>query len=101
MAINKLSAKLAAAIAGVGLLISAPMAHADPASNNDQYDQYLISLGVPGDLLQLGYQQCAQLRAGTSEKVLIGQLETPGYNLGRAGAEDVVTAAHQYLCADA
>jgi hypothetical protein len=62
------------------------------------------SHGVDGDLLQLGYDQCAALRAGSSEQVLIGALETPGYsqyNLGRAGAEDVVVAAHRYLCPDA
>jgi hypothetical protein len=101
MTMKKVILAATSAVLATGIALFAPVAHADPASNNDQYDQFLISHGVDGDLLQLGYDQCTALRAGSSEKVLIGQLETPGYNLGRAGAEDVVTAAHQYLCADA
>ena len=79
-------------------MCGASVAHADPASNNDQYDQFLISHGVDGDLLQVGYNECAPLRAGSSEQALIGQLER---RMGSAQADDIVVAAHRYLCADA
>jgi hypothetical protein len=89
---------VATAAAALAVAVSAGIAHADPASDNDQYDQYMISHGVDGDLLQLGYAQCAGLRAGSSEQVLIGQLE---HQMSWATSNAIVYAAHRYLCADA
>jgi hypothetical protein len=96
------------AVIAAGVL-SAPLAHADPASDNDQYDQWLISHGVVGDgpgqytlefLLPTGTNECAALREGKSEVFLTGQL-IDAYQMGKAQAEDIVYAAHQYLCPDA
>jgi hypothetical protein len=89
-------------------LIFAPLAHADPdsASNNDQYSQFMISHGMTDGpsgytleyLLQAGYDQCAALRMGSSERTLIGALEVHG---NRASSENIVQAAHHYLCPNA
>ena len=79
-------------VAAAAIVWGTAVAHADPASNNDQYDQFLISHGVEGDLLQLGYAQCAGLRAGSSEQVLIGRLER---QIGSVQADDIVVAAHR------
>lgn len=98
----------------------APLVQAD----NDEYDQYMISHGMvsgagnncaPANpncgqslefLLQEGQKACAAFAQGVSDASVIGQLEgSPGplnpgtsVNLGSAGAEDIVYAAHQYLC---
>ena len=101
-----ISAALAAGIA------FSPLAHADV----DQYEQYMISHGMvsgagancaPANpncgasleyLLQQGKNECAAFAEGKSDQWLIGQLESGApVNLGRAGAENIVYAAHQYL----
>jgi hypothetical protein len=88
-------------------IASAPVVQASP---NDQYNQYMISHGMnesPEWLLQEGYNVCNYLGQGYSERSLIGQLEgDPGplsmagmsFSVGRAGAENIVYAAHHYLC---
>jgi hypothetical protein len=89
-------------------LIFAPLAHADPdsASNNDQYSQFMISHGVVGDgpgqysedfLLQTGTNTCAAIKEGKSDSFLMGQL-IDAYQMGRAQSDDIVYAAHRYLC---
>ena len=94
MKIAVMGAVLAASIA------CAPLAQAD----NDQYDQYMISHGMVGSgsgqysleyLLQSGNNECAAFREGKSDTFLIGQLES---QMGRAQAENIVFAAHHYLC---
>jgi hypothetical protein len=90
----------------VAIVCGAAVAHADPASNNDQYDQFMISHGMTDGpsgytleyLLQAGYNQCAALKTGSSERDLIGALEVQG---DRASSENIVFAAHRYLCPDA
>jgi hypothetical protein len=99
----------------------APLAQAD----NDQYDQYMISHHmVEGSgancaesnphcvyssefMLAEGHKVCSAFAQGYSERSLIGQLEgDPGplsvagtnISFGRAGAENIVYAAHHYLC---
>ena len=115
---------VATAAAALAVAVSAGIAHADPASDNDQYDQYMISHGMvsgagtncaPANpncgqslefLLQEGQKACAAFAQGVSDMAVTGQLEgSPGplnpgtsVNLGRAGAEDIVYAAHHYLC---
>ena len=91
-------AVLVSAVVAAGIAC-APLAQAD---GNDQYDQFLISHGAFRDVLPngnsplaQGQQTCAALRAGKSESFLIGQLES---QMDRATAEDIVVAAHRYLC---
>jgi hypothetical protein len=88
-------------------LLSTPLAHADPAS--DQYDQFMISHGVVGDgptkyteefTLQAGTNACAALREGKSESFLMRQL-IDAYQMDQASSSDIVYAAHHYLCPDA
>ena len=84
-------------------LLCAPLAGADPASD---YDQYMISHGMTGDgpgkntlefLLQNGTNTCAGINQGRTDAFLTQQLIT-AYGLGKAQAEVIVYAAHQYLC---
>jgi hypothetical protein len=90
-------------------LIFVPLAHTDPASNNDQYDQFMISHGVVGDgpgqysedfLLQTGTNTCAAIKEGKSDSFLMGQL-IDAYQMGKAQSDDIVYAAHRYLCPNA
>jgi hypothetical protein len=82
----------------------APMAQASPASDNDQYDQYMISHGMSDPamdgvgLLAHGQQACQALRGGQSESSLTNQLES---RVSIAEAQNIVYAAHHYLCAGA
>jgi hypothetical protein len=80
-------AVLAAAIA------CAPLAQAD--SSNDQFNQYMISHGMMGEYLQEGKNACAAFQSGQSEQSVTGQLE---HRLSRAESENIVYAAHRYLC---
>ena len=89
---------VAAAVAGI---VCAAPAHAD----NDTYLQYLISHGVPdtgpgtssSSLVQTGNNECAAIREGKSDLFLFGQL-IDAYGMGKAQAQDIVYAAHHYLC---
>jgi hypothetical protein len=93
----------AAAFAPTTLLtvLATPSAHAD----NDTYLQYLISHGVPdtgpgtnsSSLVQTGNNECAAIREGKSDLFLFGQL-IDAYGMGKAQAQDIVYAAHHYLC---
>jgi hypothetical protein len=92
-------ATLAALALGAGLAFAAP-ANADA----DSYLAWLQNHGVVGSgsgqyspsfLLQTGNDECAALQEGRSEQFLIGQLYT---QMGRAPAQDIVYAAHHYLC---
>lgn len=91
-------------ISGVLLSIGiacAPLAQASPASDNDQYDQYMISHGMSDPamdgvgLLAHGQQACQGLRNGQSENSLTNQLES---RVSIAEAQNIVYAAHHYLC---
>ena len=102
-ALRVLAAGLAAS------LLSAPLAHASPASDADQYDQFMISHGMTGDgpgkytlefLLQNGTNTCAGINQGRDDPFLTQQLIN-AYGLGKAQAEVIVYAAHHYLCPDA
>jgi hypothetical protein len=98
-------------------LIFAPLAHASPATN---YDQYMISHGEVDDgsicaghpcgysleyLLQQGKNACAAFAQGMSDSSLTVQLEGgPGpyhQGLDEATTSNIVVAAHNYLCSDA
>ena len=94
-------------VAGVALasvITCAPLAHAD----SDTYLQYLIDHGVPNagpgtdasSLVQTGNNECAAMREGKSDLFLMGQL-IEAYGMGKAQAQDIVYAAHHYLCPDA
>jgi hypothetical protein len=88
---------MAAIALGAGLASAAP-AQAD----TQDYLTWLQNHGVSGplangmDLESAGSMECAGLRAGRPEKFLIDNLE--GVGIGIAPAEDVVYAAHHYLC---
>lgn len=92
---------LAAVVAGI---VCAAPAHAD----SDTYLRYLISHGVPNTgpgtssstLVQTGNSECAAIREGKSDLFLFGQL-IEAYGMGKAQAQDIVYAAHHYLCPDA
>jgi Protein of unknown function (DUF732) len=80
----------------------APLAQAD----NDTYLQYLISHGVVeegngpfgGDnLVRVGHNACAAFQQGASDLSQMGQI-IQTYQTGKAQAEDIVYAAHHYLC---
>jgi Protein of unknown function (DUF732) len=79
----------------------APCAQADA----DAYLQYLISHGVPdtdpgtssSSLVQTGNNECAAIGEGKSDLFLIGQL-VDAYGMGVDHAQDIVDAAHHYLC---
>lgn len=112
-------------IVGIPAVLAAGIACASVAqADNDQYDQYMISHGMvsgagancaPANpncgqslefLLQEGQKACAAFAQGVSDMTVTGQLEgSPGplnpgtsVNVGRAGAENIVYAAHHYLC---
>jgi hypothetical protein len=87
------------------LAIGAVVALAAPAHADDTgYLAWLADHGVTAplpngtSLLSMGTQDCAALRGGKSERFLIGELEK---ETGRAQSEDIVVAAHRYLCPDA
>ena len=92
-------AGFAALMIGAVVALAAP-AHADDAG----YLNWLQNHGVTGPLpngtglLSMGTQECDALRHGKPEGWLIGQLE---HITGRAQSEDIVVAAHKYLCPDA
>jgi hypothetical protein len=96
------AAALAAFALGAGLVFAGP-ARAD--TDTAGYLAWLQSHGVSDplangtSLLSMGTQECSALRGGKSESFLIGNLEKVG--VGRAQSEDVVVAAHRYLCPDA
>ena len=94
---------LAIPAALVAIVCSAPLAHADPVSD---YDQFLISHGVVGDgptkyteelTLQAGTNACAALKEGKSESFLMRQL-IDAYQMDEASSDDIVVGAHRYLC---
>ena len=93
-------AALAVLALGAGLAFAAP-ARADTT----EYLAWLQNHGVSDplangmSLLSMGTQECNALRGGQNEGFLIANLETVG--VGRAQSEDVVYAAHHYLCPDA
>jgi Protein of unknown function (DUF732) len=95
---NKVLIGVAALAAGITFV---PVAQAD----TDSYLQYLISHGVPNtgpgtetsSLVQTGNNECAAMREGKSDSFLTGQLIN-AYGMGKAQAEDIVYAAHHYLC---
>lgn len=95
-----LRAPLAALALGVGLAFAAP-AHADTG----EYLAWLQNHGVSdllangASLLSTGTSECNALSADRSESFLIDNLDKVG--AGRAPADDVVYAAHHYLCPDA
>jgi hypothetical protein len=83
-------------------LSTAPLAHADSGA----YLEWLTSHGVVGNgpgqygeefLLQTGTNTCAAIREGKSDSFLMGQL-IDAYQMGRAQSDDIVYAAHHYLC---
>ena len=79
----------------------APLAQADDQGfmNYMASHGYSSPTGMNGvNYLSQARQECSALRAGKSEKWLIGQLES---ELSIAEAGLVVTGAHQYLCPDA
>jgi uncharacterized protein DUF732 len=85
----------------------APLAPAD----NDQYDQYMISHGMVAGagancsvspcgksvevLLAEGNQACADFRSGVSDTAETNRLES---QTSISEAQNVVYAAHHYLC---
>jgi hypothetical protein len=89
-----------AAVLAAGIAC-APLVEASPASDNDQYDQYMISHGMSDPamdgvgLLAHGQQACQALRNGQSESSLTNQLES---HVSIAEAQNIVYAAHHYLC---
>jgi hypothetical protein len=88
-----------AAIFAAGIVF-APLAQAEPgdpnaASNNDHFDQYMISRNMPGEYLRDGQNVCAALLSGSSTQAQVNQLET---RLSVAEATNVVYAARRYLC---
>lgn len=87
-------AVLVSAVVAAGIAC-ASTAQADPASNNDQFNQYMISHGMMGDYLQSGYNACAALRSGQSTTSVINQLEG---QVSVAEATAIVYAARHYLC---
>jgi Protein of unknown function (DUF732) len=95
---SKMTLGLAAPAAlalGAGLAFAAP-AHADTQG----YTDFLRSHGIPNPegLVSQGMQECEALRSGKSETWLIGQLE---HVMDAAQSDDIVVAAHRYLCPDA
>ena len=84
---------------GVGLAFAAT-AHADDASYLSWLADHGVTAPLPNgtSLMSMGTQECAALREGKSERFLIGQLESI---TGRAQSDDIVVAAHRYLCPDA
>ncbi len=92
-------AALSIVVLGSGLALAAP-AYADDASYLSWLSNHGVTAPLPNgtSLLSMGTQECAALREGKSERFLIGQLESV---TGRAQSEDIVVAAHQYLCPDA
>jgi uncharacterized protein DUF732 len=84
--------------AGIGC---APTALAD----NDTYMRYLVDHGVPNSgpgtdpssLVQTGNNECAGIQEGKTDLFLMGQL-IDAYGMGKAQAQDIVYAAHHYLC---
>jgi hypothetical protein len=82
---------------GVGLTFPAPS-----QADADEYLAWLQNRGVSdplangASLLSTGTSECNALRAGRSESFLVDNLEKVG--VGRAQSEDVVYAAHHYLC---
>jgi hypothetical protein len=84
----------------------APLAQAEPgdpnaASNVDQYNQYMLSHGMKDPAMDgvgleaHGMQACQALRNGQSESSLTNQLES---KVSIAEAQNIVYAAHRYLC---
>lgn len=101
MKMRKIALGFAALTAtGVVCILQPPLAQAD---NTDEYMQWLLQHGVTNlpngnSVLAQGQQECQGLRNGQSEMTLIGQLEG---QMGRAQADDIVVAAHRYLCSGA
>jgi hypothetical protein len=110
--------KLLIPAAASAAVLFAPLAHASPATN---YDQYMISHGeVTGAgascsvdpcgysseyLLQQGKNACAAFAQDVGDSSLTAQLEgAPGpysQSLDEASASNIVFAAHHYLCPNA
>lgn len=96
----RMKAAVVPAVLAAGITF-APLAQTSPASDNDQYDQYMISHGMSDPamdgvgLLAHGQQACQQLRSGQSERSITGDLEG---RVSRAEASNIVYAAHHYLC---
>jgi hypothetical protein len=89
----------AALAIGAVVALAAP-AHADDAGYLAWLADHGVTAPLPNgtSLLSMGTQDCAALRGGKSERFLIGELEK---ETGRAQSEDIVVAAHRYLCPDA
>lgn len=86
------AAAIPAAVLAAGIAC-APLAHADP---NDEFDQYMNSHGLwQRSYLQEGQTTCSQLRSGQTTTQVLNQLEG---RLSVAEAQDIVFAARQYLC---
>jgi hypothetical protein len=75
-------------------------------ANNDTYLQYLISHGVVEDgygpfggdnLLREGHLTCSAFQQGASDLSQMGRI-IQTYQTGKLQAEDIVYAAHHYLC---
>ena len=98
MIATKFAAVPAVVAAGITFV---PVAEAD----TDLYMQYLISHGVPDSgpgtesstLVQTGNNECAAIGEGKSDLFLVGQL-IDAYGMGMDQAQDIVYAAHHYLC---
>lgn len=93
---------LASAVAAAIMFAPAAIPVANADGNTDEYMQFLSSHGIYNDTapngvtwLANGQQTCVALRNGASEKQLIGQFEG---QMGRAQSDDIVVAAHRYLC---
>lgn len=93
----------------LGVTLGSPPANADPSDLVAHEQQYLFDLangglrpmpqgGAPA-MLQLGFQVCADLRAGSNGNAEIDKLCALWYS--QHNAIEIVTAAHYELCPDA
>lgn len=98
MNMKKIAVVPAVLAAGIACAV---VAQASPASDNDQYLQYMNSHNMSDPamdgvgLLAHGQQACQALRNGQSENSLTNQLES---RVSIAEAGNIVYAAHHYLC---
>jgi hypothetical protein len=83
-------------MASAAVFLAAP-AHADTQGYLAWLQSHGVSDPAPNgnSLVSQGQQECQALQSGKSQSWLIGQLES---QMGSAQAEDIVVAAHQYLC---
>ena len=88
----------------VGVLATAPLAHADENTYLQQVRATIPSnfVASDGQLIQLGYVACRALNNGGGLSAADEAVAEAGWNMGLrpglAGAMDVSQAAQRYLC---